>query len=134
MILAAAKAATKSHWWDDWLKFVPGWLAFVLTMGTLIHKWWTRRQRLAVGPDVDELRELLVSFRGWFSKPLDLPVTQHWLLKRGQHTDAPQQLRDLMARRSDRTLIGHLDEIAGHWAEFTHFGVPDQGITRPGPR
>ena len=59
--------AVAAEWsWIDWIKFLPGWLAFVATGGTWVWKWRVRKHSLAIGPDPNDLREVLVKAREQF--------------------------------------------------------------------
>jgi len=65
--LAAASTA-----WDDWLKWMPGWLAFAWALGNGVYlgirKVLDRRNKRALGPAADELREALITARSLFEE------------------------------------------------------------------
>ncbi|MFF7172723.1 hypothetical protein ACIP8U_21220 [Streptomyces pseudovenezuelae] len=116
----------------DWIKFTPGWLAFVISVGTLVHKWWRGRHVRALGPDSDALRTLLADFRTWFAMTLDEPVTQTQLQNTDGTTSAHQRLNDLIGRRSDEELIKHLERVGEHWAQFSAYLMPGSPYMQPG--
>ncbi|EFL35495.1 predicted protein [Streptomyces viridochromogenes DSM 40736] len=118
MIAAAADSFT----WVDLLKFLPGWLAFVITVGTLIRKWWTRRHVLALGPDDDELRAQLVQLRSWLEE-VPSGTRADWFLG-SERKEAARRLRDSAARRSDRKLRAALGRAASTWDEIFELAPP----------
>ena len=115
----------------DWIKFTPGWLAFVISVGTLVHKWWRGRHARALGPDSDDLRALLADFRTWFRLTLLNPVTRTQLEHIEGTDSAYQRLNDLAARRSDKQLVRHLGNVAEQWGEFSGYLLRDRPYTQP---
>lgn len=115
----------------DWIKFTPGWLAFVISVGTLVHKWWRGRHARALGPDSDALRALLVDFRTWFGLTLFNPVSRTQLEAIDGTDGAYQRLNDLAARRSDKQLVQYLGNVADQWGEFSGYLLRDRPYTQP---
>ncbi|MET9101356.1 hypothetical protein [Streptomyces antibioticus] len=112
LLAAAAKAATETHWWDDWLKFTPGWLAFLWVIGNAAWKGlWVRRLHLAVGPDGDDLRDAILQLRVGFEAVIEGRVRE-WDLNKRHFKDVARHVREHAERRNDRTLKGHLISAA----------------------
>lgn len=116
MLLAvAAKAAAESHWWDDWLKFTPGWLAFLWTLGMGARKLWLRRHKVALGAADDALREALIVTRKRFE---DITSnggrTVDWF-QEDERRETARTIRDLAERRKDRILVRELTAVAEAW-------------------
>ncbi|MFE1441571.1 hypothetical protein [Streptomyces sp. NPDC058739] len=115
LIAVAAKAAAETHWWDDWPKFAPGWLAFAITIGTLIHKWWTRRHKMALGPDDEAVREALTTARTLFNEIITRGGFDARWFQDEDRRDTGQRLLDLAARRDDEQLRIALTNVAECW-------------------
>jgi hypothetical protein len=90
----------------------------------LINKWRARRQRLALGPDDDDLRELLVQLRDWFEEFSSRPQTSSWFRESNERKDAGRTLRDLAERRTDRSLKISLTATADAWEEVFGYATP----------
>ncbi|MEV6759529.1 hypothetical protein AB0N16_02550 [Streptomyces sp. NPDC051105] len=124
MLMVAPPSPT--HWWDDWLKFTPGWLAFVVTVGAGIRKVWTRFHRVALGADHDKLREQLASMRGLFEEiTTQGGLTSSWFLDKDRR-EVARGLRDLSERRTDKLLKNALSKIAEAWDEAFAVAPPDR--------
>ncbi|MEU9641327.1 hypothetical protein [Streptomyces sp. NPDC048188] len=114
----------------DLIKFLPGWLAFVITVGTLVHKWWTRRHKLALGPDDGELRTQLIELRAWL-ETIPSGTRADWFMA-SERKEAARRLRDAAGRRTDRTLRLSLVRIANTWDEiFALAPPPPRMVFRP---
>lgn len=117
MFLAdAVKTAVETHWWDDWLKFTPGWLAFIVTVVTGGRKIWLRRHAVALGADDDKLREALESARTYFEDIVHEGQRAPWFTDEKRRETA-RKIRDLAERRSDETLRTELTRVADAWDE-----------------
>lgn len=115
LIAAAAKAATEAHWWDDWPKFLPGWLAFAWTLGVGVRKVWIRRHVTALGSADNELREALTAIREAFEQILARGgLLDHWFTE-AERARCVQRLADLSVRRKDRELRRRLDNVLDAW-------------------
>lgn len=133
MILAAAKGAAKvaaePHWWADWPKFLPGWLAFVITVGTLIHKWWTRRHKVALGLAADDLRTQLIDMRSLLEEVTSGGKDSNWFLNE-ERKEAARKLRDSADRTEDAVLRQHVVEVADAWDEAFALSSPSRPRVR----
>ncbi len=129
MCIAVAKAAAESHWWDDWLKFVPGWLAFVITIGTLIHKWWTRRHKVALGLAADDLRAQLIAVRSLLEEVTSGGKESNWFLDE-ERKEAARKLRDSADRTKDIVLRQHVLEVADAWDHAFALSSPSRPRVR----
>jgi hypothetical protein len=98
----------------DWLKFLPGWLAFAWTLGLGSRKVWLRRHRLALGPDDTELREALRKARQTFREIEAEGRRKDWFEERREEVQA---LIDLSQRRSDVNLRMFLVEVIEAWVD-----------------
>ncbi|GAA4016116.1 hypothetical protein [Streptomyces plumbiresistens] len=105
-----------SSFWDDWPKFVPGWLAFVATVGTWIYKAWTRRHKVALGAADDELREALEAARIRFEDIIAEGRRADWFMDE-ERRETARRIRDLADRRKDETLRAELTKVADAWDE-----------------
>lgn len=105
-----------SSWWDDWLKFTPGWLAFIATVGTWIYKGWTRRHTVALGADDDKLREALEAARTRFEDIIAEGRRANWFMDE-ERRETARRIRDLSERRKDETLRAELAKVADAWDE-----------------
>jgi hypothetical protein len=102
----------------DWLKFLPGWLAFAVAAWTLTDKWRIRRHKVALGPDDAAVREALMTARSLFneiivmhgdSSPYDKGLTQ--------------RIVDLAARRDDAILTAALTDVVKAWSETAALSI-----------
>lgn len=113
LIAAAAKAVTEPHWWDDWLKFTPGWLAFLWVIGNAAWKGlWVRRHHLALGPEDDALRDILKQLRDAFEVMAQGQYwewEQHW---RSRGREIGREVREHAERRKDKRLTTSLGKAA----------------------
>lgn len=107
-------AGTGDPWWQDWPKFVPGWLAFLATIYALGRAWINRRHHLSIGPDADAVREQLTECRRLFGDIVAKGRRSDWFLK-DERRDTAEHLRDLAARRTDRQLRAALETVAETW-------------------
>ncbi|MFD3503733.1 hypothetical protein [Streptomyces sp. NPDC058678] len=107
-------ASTGDPWWQDWLKFVPGWLAFLATIYALVRAGINRRHHLSIGPDADAVREQLTECRRLFGEVVATGRRSDWFLK-DERRDIAERLRDLAVRRTDRQLRAALETVAETW-------------------
>ncbi|WP_028804388.1 hypothetical protein [Streptomyces sp. 142MFCol3.1] len=110
-------AAAAPSWWADWPKFAPGWLAFLVTTGTLVRKTWTRRRQLALGPEAQELRTQLTEFRALLEEVTSGNCRTDWFLH-DERREAARALRDSAERRDDETLKLAMTRMADAWDEI----------------
>ncbi|MFD3827119.1 hypothetical protein [Streptomyces sp. NPDC058625] len=110
---------TAASMWSDWLKFVPGWLAFLATVATWVQNARARKHSLAIGPDHNELRQVLTTAREQFDElGKEEPRRSEWFdaeVRRGLST----ALDDQAARRGDETLKDYIRVVARTW-EVAH--------------
>ncbi|MFJ6895652.1 hypothetical protein [Streptomyces hokutonensis] len=116
--------AAATHWWDDWLKFTPGWLAFAWAFGNGIwlgiRKWRDRTAKLALGAAADELREALITARTRFEDIVAAGRRADWFTAE-ERRETGRTIEDLIGRRTDQTLREHLTEVAQAWDQaFAH--------------
>ncbi|MGI5134215.1 MULTISPECIES: hypothetical protein [unclassified Streptomyces] len=106
-----------SSWWADWPKFVPGWLAFVWTLGAGARRVWVRRNRVALGPADDELREALTGIRTLF-EVITTPGGRRadWFMAE-ERRETAHRIQDLAERREDSALRGLLAKVTPAWDE-----------------
>ncbi|MGW5136195.1 hypothetical protein [Streptomyces sp. NPDC004135] len=117
---------TASSWWHDWPKFLPGWLAFLATIGTVLYKAWTRRHVVALGPDDVAVREALTTARRLFEEIIDeRGVDATWFLAE-ERRDTGQRLRDLSQRRDDPELRGAMTGVAQAWSDSSASAPPSR--------
>lgn len=115
-----------SSWWDDWPKFLPGRLAFLATVGAWAHKAWTRRHKVALGPDDEAVRLALTTARGLFREIVDqrgFEVT--WYLAE-ERRDTGQRLKDLSYRRDDPHLKEAMTRVAQAWDDAAASAPPSR--------
>lgn len=115
--------------WDDWLKFVPGWLAFLVTSGTGLRKAWTRRFHLALGPEAESLRELLISVRTLLEENRAFSHRLDWFFE-SERANLGRVLRDSAARRSDPALRLAITRVADSWDELYDLAPAMDGTVR----
>lgn len=108
-------AAAADPWWADWPKFLPGWLAFVWTLGLGARKVWVRRHRLAVGPDVDAVREAVTGLRSLCYEIIAKQGCMAQWFKEAGHRDAHLPVVDAAGRVADKELKEVLARAAGGW-------------------
>lgn len=112
--------ASADPWWTDWPKFLPGWLAFVWTLGVGIRKFVLRRHRLALGAADDELREALTTARGLFEDITAEGRRADWF-EAVERRETARKIQDLVDRRRDRTLRDAALKAAQAWNDaFAH--------------
>lgn len=129
LIAAAAKAATESHWWDDWLKFTPGWLAFVWTVGLGARKVFVRQHHLALGPEAEELRTHLRETRALLEEVTSGGVRADWFTH-PDRSETARKLRDAAGRRDDAALKLTLNRLADAWDGIFALAPPPRSRVR----
>ncbi|WP_326571357.1 hypothetical protein OIE69_08655 [Actinacidiphila glaucinigra] len=110
-------------WWADWPKFAPGWLAFLVTSGTLIRKGWHRRHKLALGPADNEVRDALKSVRSLFEDITGGGKSVDWFTD-DERRETDRALRDLAERRTDKPLKAAMNKVADSWNEAFSYAPP----------
>ncbi|MGW9598848.1 hypothetical protein ACWHBW_15760 [Streptomyces albidoflavus] len=116
---------TTSAWWADWPKFLPGWLAFAATAYGLIRMWLTRRHRLALGGDPEDLRAQLVAARRMFMEMRTKGRKADWFAKH-EHQDLGQSLQDHADRRTDKELTSAVNDVAEAWNTARSLAPPSR--------
>lgn len=110
----------------DFFKFLPGWLAFVFTVGAGVQRWRVRRHKLAIGSDDDAAREQLTRARSVFE---DIKAyggkRSLWFLDE-ERRDVGQLVRDLAERRKDRALRDAMNRVADAWDQAFAQGLPER--------
>ncbi|MGW0878293.1 hypothetical protein [Streptomyces sp. NPDC002671] len=118
---------TPTNWWDDWLKFTPGWLAFLWAFGNGtwqgIRKWRDRRHKLALGPEAEELRSHLRQFRVLLEEVTSGSHYSDWFLHE-ERKQVARDMRDAAGRRDDETLKSTLTRLADAWTEIFALAPP----------
>ncbi|MFF0094185.1 hypothetical protein ACFYSF_30085 [Streptomyces canus] len=122
-----------SSFWDDWPKFVPGWLAFLWAVGTALRKLWLRRHKTALGPDDEAVREALTTARTHFTDIITKGgFHSKWFLDE-ERRDTGQRLKDLAARRDDEELRVAMTNVAECWDDaFANSPPPRMSIAWAG--
>ncbi|MEV5976127.1 hypothetical protein [Streptomyces sp. NPDC052114] len=118
MVTAAA-----DPWWTDWPKFVPGWLAFVWTLGAGTRKVWLRRHQLALGPEAEEVRKQLTDFRVLLDAVTSGGRRSDWF-QHEERRETSRALQDAANRRDDPTLKLSLNRLAEAWAQIFALAPP----------
>ncbi|MFD5252575.1 hypothetical protein ACFWM5_06965 [Streptomyces bobili] len=98
----------------DWLKFLPGWLAFAWTIGAGGRKVWLRRHQLALGPEAEELRKHLTGFRVLLDEVTSGRHLSDWFMHEDRR-ETGRALRDAADRRDDEALKLTLTRLAEAW-------------------
>ncbi|MGW2169931.1 hypothetical protein ACWC1C_05290 [Streptomyces sp. NPDC001705] len=98
----------------DWLKFLPGWLAFAWTLSAGARKVWLRRQHLALGPEAEELRTHLTETRSLLDEVTSGRHRSDWFMHEDRRETA-RALRDAADRRDDPALKLTLTRLAEAW-------------------
>ncbi|WLW55571.1 hypothetical protein [Streptomyces sp. YU58] len=117
-----------SSWWDDWLKFVPGWLAFLWAVGTALRKLWLRRHKTALGPDDEAVREALTTARTLFTDIIAKGGFHSKWFQAEERRDTGQRLRDLAARRDDEELRTAMTSVAKSWDDAFANSPPPRAL------
>lgn len=104
-------AGASDPWWQDWLKFLPGWLAFIATSYTLVRAALNRRHQSSIGPEADAVRERLTTCRRLFGDVVAQGRRSDWFLSE-ERRDVGESLRDLAVRRKDRHLRAAMETVA----------------------
>ncbi|GGW45038.1 hypothetical protein CP966_20240 [Streptomyces galilaeus] len=118
MVVAAA-----DPWWADWPKFIPGWLAFVWTLGAGARKLWLRRHQLALGPEAEELRKQLTAFRALLDDVASGSHRSDWFMHEDRR-ETSRALQDAAGRRDDPALKLSLNRLADAWNEVFALAPP----------
>lgn len=113
-------------WWQDWPKFVPGWLAFLATAYTLGRAWLNRRRQLSIGADADVVREQLTASRRFFGDIVTGGRRSDWFLSE-ERREIAETLRDLAVRRTDMPLRAAMEAVATTWDKTFAFAPPPSG-------
>ncbi|MEV6542302.1 hypothetical protein [Streptomyces sp. NPDC051665] len=112
--------AAPSSGWDDWLKWMPGWLAFAWALGNGIYlgirRVFDRRARLALGAAPDDVREALITARTRFEDIVTEGRRANWFTAE-ERRETARAIRDLMGRGTDQTLREHLTRVVDAWDE-----------------
>ncbi|MFJ3772467.1 hypothetical protein ACIPX0_12305 [Streptomyces sp. NPDC090075] len=112
MLLAASSG------WDDWLKWLPGWLAFAWAVGNGIYlgvrKVLDHRNKLALGAADDELREALTTARARFEDIIAQGRRADWFSAE-ERRETGRKIEDLIGRRTDQVLRDELALIVKAW-------------------
>ncbi|GAA4671735.1 hypothetical protein GCM10023347_27130 [Streptomyces chumphonensis] len=109
--------------WADWLKFVPGWLAFVWTVGAGTRKVWLRRHQLALGPEAEALRRQLTEFRALLDEVTSGLHRSDWFMHEDRR-EVGRALRDAADRREDQVLKLSLNRLADAWDQIFALAPP----------
>ncbi|MGW6260789.1 hypothetical protein [Streptomyces sp. NPDC055085] len=97
-------AAAADPWWADWPKFLPGWLAFVWTLGLGARKVWVRRHHVALGPAADELRDTLETARTRFEDIISAGGRRADWFEDEERRDTDRKIEGLADRLKDAKL------------------------------
>ncbi|MFI5880194.1 hypothetical protein [Streptomyces sp. NPDC051554] len=112
--------AASSSGWDDWLKWMPGWLAFAWAVGNGIflgiRKWRDHRNKLALGPADNELRQALAAARSRFEDVIAQGRRADWF-RTDERRETGRTVEDLVGRRTDQILRNELTEVANAWKQ-----------------
>ncbi|WP_030609705.1 hypothetical protein [Streptomyces fulvoviolaceus] len=114
----------------DWLKFTPGWLAFLWAVGNGVWKgWWVRRHHLALGPEAEELRTQLTEFRALLEEVASGGVRSDWFMHKDRR-EAARALRDSAERRGDAALKLAMTRVADTWDRIFALAPPPRVMFR----
>ncbi|GAA3832429.1 hypothetical protein GCM10022403_076940 [Streptomyces coacervatus] len=119
-------APPSSPWWQDWPKFVPGWLAFLATTYSLARTGLTRFHRRALGPDDTVVREQLVLARAHFQDITSAGGRREKWFMADDRKRTAQSLRDLAERRRNKRLKIAIQRVADAWDEASSLAPPDR--------
>ena len=112
--------AAATHWWDDWLKWTPGWLAFAWAVGNGIYlgirKVLDRRSKLALGAAPDDLRTALITARTRFEDIVAEGRRADWFTAE-ERRETGRAIEDMIGRRTDEMLREHLTGVVAAWTE-----------------
>lgn len=103
-----------AHWWSDWPKFLPGYLAFGATVVTQTQAYVGRRHRRRLGPADTEVRAQLTTARSLFEDMVNRGRRTDWFMD-DERRETARKLRDLAERRADRKLTSSLNAVADAW-------------------
>lgn len=103
-----------AHWWSDWPKFLPGYLAFGATVYTQGQAIIVRRHRRRLGPADAAVREHLTTTRSLLEDIIHQGRLSNWYLA-DERRETARKLRDLAERRADARLTSSLTAIADAW-------------------
>ncbi|TGB03200.1 hypothetical protein [Streptomyces sp. MZ04] len=104
-----------TSFWDDWLKFTPGWLAFLATAGTWIYKAWVRRHHVALGADPVALRAAVEAARTHFEDITSAGGKRADWFQDEERRDTDRTIEDLRERLSDERLRTGLTGVIAAW-------------------
>lgn len=110
----------------DFFKFLPGWLAFVFTVGAGVQQWRVRRHKLALGPDDDAAREQLTKARALF---VDITAQDGQRAKwfdNEERRQIGQLISDLAVRRKDQKLKDAMLSVANSWQTALAVAPPER--------
>lgn len=99
----------------DWLKFLPGWLAFAWTLGTGARKVWLRQHHVALGPAADELREALEAARTRFDDIVSAGGRRADWFQDEERRETDRKIEDLAERLTDEKLRTALTGVVAAW-------------------
>ncbi|MFD7063512.1 hypothetical protein [Streptomyces sp. NPDC059906] len=119
-------AGTGDPWWLNWIKFLPGWLAFIATSYTLMRTALNRRHHLSIGPEADAVRERLTECRRLFGDIVAQGRRSDWFLGE-ERRDVGESLRDLAVRREDQRLRAAMETVAETWDKAFVLAPPPSG-------
>ncbi|MFE2823590.1 hypothetical protein [Streptomyces sp. NPDC059271] len=118
-------AVTADPWWADWPKFLPGWLAFVWTLGLGARKVWVRRHHVALGPAADELRDALETARTRFEDIISAGGRRADWFEDEERRDTDRKIEGLADRLKDAKLSTALTGVIAAWrSAFGHSPPP----------
>ncbi|MCX4558106.1 hypothetical protein OHA02_18090 [Streptomyces phaeochromogenes] len=112
----------------DWLKFLPGWLAFAWTVGTGTRKVWLRRHHLALGPSADELREALEAARTHFEDITSAGGRRVDWFQDDERRETDRRIENLRERLQDERLRSELNGIIAAWRSANGHAPPRRVI------
>ncbi|MEV2227000.1 hypothetical protein AB0H69_00255 [Streptomyces phaeochromogenes] len=119
-------------WYTDWPKFVPGWIALLITLTAGGRRWWVRRHKLAEGPEAQTAREQLKELRAIFEEVVTQRGRESHRFNSQTSRELVRELREIAERRTDKKLrtsvvksAEALEEVIasaphelGQWAEW----------------
>ncbi|MET9785405.1 hypothetical protein [Streptomyces canus] len=119
-------APPSQSFWQDWPKFVPGWLAFAATVYSVARTGLTRLYRRALGPDDDLVRKQLELARKHFQDIASVGGRREKWFKDDDRRGTAQSLRDLAERRGSKKLKVAIRRVADAWDEVSSLAPPDR--------
>lgn len=110
----------------DVVKFLPGWLALLLSGYLALRTWRTQRLRRALGPDGEAVREALVDARRLLEEVCTRGGQRVQWFQKDEQREVGRVVQDLADRVGDKKLRRAMTAVAGTCAEVFAFAPPNR--------